>query len=80
VADDRVIVERDAGGKMERREWNRQWLRVEMTEGGFGRPGRLTLCCGRDRWEFGNALPAQERAAVARDLKRLTGARQTRRP
>ena len=75
IAGDRVIVERAAGGAPERREWNRKWLRVETTAARFGRPGRLYLCFGRERWEFGDALPRGEREAVARDLKRLTGAR-----
>jgi hypothetical protein len=47
---------------------------VELAAARFGGPGRLYLCHGRERWEFGDALPAGERAAVARDLKRLTGA------
>jgi len=57
-----------------RREWNRHWLRVEMTDARFGRAGRLFLCFGRERWEFGDALPQETREAVARDLKRRVGA------
>ena len=36
---------------------------------------RLNLCFGRERWQFGDALPEETREAVARDLKRLLGAR-----
>ncbi len=74
VAGDRVIVERGAGGVVTRQEWNRRWLRVETTEAGFARAGRLYLCAGRERREFGEALPPDARQAVARDLKRLVGA------
>jgi len=73
VAGEQVIVERSAGQGSERREWNRRWLRVEMDATRFGKPGRLYLCHAGERWEFGDALPVEERAAVARDLKRLTG-------
>jgi uncharacterized membrane protein len=75
VAGDRVIVERGGSGAVTRREWNRQWLRVETTPARFGRAGRLNLCFGRERWQFGDALPEETREAVARDLKRLLGAR-----
>jgi len=77
VAGERVIVERSAGRGSERREWNRQWLRVELEAARFG-PGRLYLCHGGERWEFGDALRVEERAAVARDLKRLTGVQRAR--
>ena len=36
---------------------------------------RLLLCCAGEQWAFGAALPEQELSAVARELKRLTGAR-----
>ena len=75
VAGDRVIVERSADGALTRREWNRRWLRVETTNARFGQAARLFLCCGRERCEFGDALPREAREAVARDLKRLVGAR-----
>lgn len=78
VSGDRVIVERGANGTLTRREWNRQWLRVDMTDAQFGRASRLYLCFGRERWEFGDALPHEARKTVARDLKRLTGARSAR--
>jgi len=74
VSGDRVIVERGAKGALTRREWNRRWLRVETSDARLGRAGRLYLCFGRERWEFGDALPQEAREAVARDLKRLLGA------
>jgi uncharacterized membrane protein len=73
VAGDRVIVERCRGGTCERREWNRLWIRTEVIGSRFGRRAQLWLCCGGERWAFGDALPERERDAVARDLKRLTG-------
>ena len=78
VVGDRVIVEWSEQGRRGRREWNRPWVRAELSEPEFGRPDRLWLCCGTERWEFGGALPAQERSAVARELRRLTGARAVR--
>jgi uncharacterized membrane protein len=77
VAGDRVIVERSAGRATERREWNRRWLRVELDAARFGGSARLYLCHGGERWEFGDALPVEERAKLARDLRRLTGVRST---
>jgi len=75
VAGDRVTVERGEGGAVTRREWNRRWLRVETTGARLGRPPRLWLCFGGERWEFGEALPRESRDALATELKRLTGAR-----
>jgi hypothetical protein len=49
-----------------------------MTAPRFGHAGRLLLCCGSEQWEFGEALPPHEKSAVARELKRLTGARMAR--
>ena len=75
VAGDRVVVEQATGGKQVRREFNRYWLRVEVEAGGFGRSPQVVLRGGGASWEFGHALPAAERLAVARELRRLTGAR-----
>ena len=61
VAGDRVIVERCVGGTRER-------------QSRFGRE-RLLLCCAGEQWAFGAALPEHELSAVARELKRLMGAR-----
>jgi uncharacterized membrane protein len=75
VAGDRVIVERIENGRRTRREWNRPWVRAELSARQFGRPEQLWLCSGTERFEFGAALPPQERGAVARELKRLTSVR-----
>lgn len=75
VAGDRVVVEQAAGGRCERREFNRYWLRVEVATGGFGRSPRVVLQGGGASWEFGRALPAKERLAVAHELRRMTGTR-----
>ena len=75
VVGDRVIIERSENGRRTWREWNRPWVRAELSARQFGRPEQLWLCSGAERFEFGAALPAQERGAVARELKRLTGVR-----
>jgi len=72
VSGDRVIVERCLAGARARREWNRPWVRAELEESRLGHR-RLWLCCGGERWEFGDALAEPERSAVARELRRLTG-------
>lgn len=75
VAGDRVIVERGRGGRHDRREWNRPWVRIERTAPRFGRPAKLVLACGGEEWEFGDALPERERGEVAREMRRLTAER-----
>ncbi|HTQ01409.1 MAG TPA: DUF2244 domain-containing protein [Casimicrobiaceae bacterium] len=74
VAGDHVVVERGVGRKRERREFNRYWLRVDV-EAGERRSPRVVLRGGGASWEFGYALPAGERLAVARELRALTGMR-----
>jgi uncharacterized membrane protein len=69
-SDDRVVVERERAGVRSRREFNRFWVRVEMQEGGFGRQPRLTLRFGGEGVPFGDELPVDERASVARELRR----------
>jgi len=83
VRGDRVIVERRAGGNRERREWNLCWLRVQCEGGGaesafhrFTAEPVLTLAFAGEMWRFGDALPAAERVALARELRRLVAARQ----
>jgi len=72
VSGDRVIVERRRGGTQARREWNRYWVQVELAERDGLRPeARLALRFAGESWEFGAALPATERRAVARTLRRL---------
>jgi uncharacterized membrane protein len=75
IAGDRVVVEQMSGGKRERREYNRYWLRVEVESEGFGGSPQVILRSGGASWVFGNTLPVAERLAVAQELRRLTGAR-----
>jgi uncharacterized membrane protein len=79
IAGDVVIVERSAGSKRERREFDRHRLRVEVVDGaaraGPARAPKVLLRGGDVAWEFGHALPAAERLAIARELRRLTGLR-----
>jgi len=76
VCGDRVILERDRGGVYTRREFNRFWARVELEEpGGPNRPPRLTLRFAAQRVPFGDELPAEERVAVARSLRRALAVR-----
>jgi uncharacterized membrane protein len=77
IAGDSVIVERQAGRKRERREFDRHRLRVDVEPGAgwAGHAPRVVLRGGDAPCEFGHALPAAERLAVARQLRRLTGLR-----
>ena len=75
VCGDRVIVERERAGVRSRQEFNRYWARVEMEEGAFNRPPRLTLRFAGQGVCFGDGLPVTERAIVARDLRRVLAAR-----
>ena len=79
IAGDVVVVERSAGRKRERREFDRHRLRVEVVDGAArpmsARAPRVLLRGGDAVWEFGHALPAAERLAIARELRRLTGLR-----
>ncbi len=77
IIGDRLILERCAAGRRQTREWNRPWVRVQFIEARFGHPARLLLQSGAEQWEFGGALPEAERATVAKEIKRLTGARCT---
>jgi len=77
VSGDRVIVEWCRGGTQARREWNRYWVQVDLAElPGPWPEARLALRFAGERWEFGAALPASERRAVARTLRRLLPLRQ----
>lgn len=73
VQGDRVIVERARGGRIDRREWSRCWLRVETMPGRDGRPVRMLLRGAGEECEFGAALPDAARREVALRLRRLTG-------
>jgi len=71
VAGDRLIVERVRGRSYERREWNRPWVQVLDTgESPRGR-GMLELRCAGESWNFGEALLAHQRQALAKDLRRM---------
>ena len=76
-AGDRVIVEWSAEGNSRRRELNRLWLRVECAEqrtaSSGGRMPVLSLHYAGEALEFGAALPAAERVALAKDLRRWMG-------
>lgn len=74
VCGDRVIVESEQRGVRSRRVFNRQWLRVELEERGFGRPPTLALRYAGQRTAFGEALPAGARARLTRDLRRVLAA------
>jgi uncharacterized membrane protein len=71
VAGDKVIVERAARGRLERREYNRWWLRVELDDASARAP-RLRLRYAGEATVFGSALPPARRAEVAKALRRLT--------
>jgi uncharacterized membrane protein len=71
VAGDRVIVERAQRGRLDRREFNRWWLRVELHEARAREPQVLLRYAGV-AMDFGSALPPARRVEVARALKRLT--------
>jgi uncharacterized membrane protein len=76
VCGDRVILERDSAGVYTRREFNRFWARVELEEsGGLDRRPHLTLRFAAEREHFGEALVAEERVAVARELRRALAVR-----
>jgi uncharacterized membrane protein len=75
VAGDRVIVETAHAGRRRTREFNRQWLQVEVRERGFAHEPRLTLKFAGEAMEFGEALSPGRRVEVARALRRLTAAR-----
>jgi uncharacterized membrane protein len=83
VSGDRVLVERCAEGRHSQREWNRCWVQVQWMDGAAGAGGagrwagpRLALRSAGESWEFGSALPAGERQALARSLRRLLALRQ----
>lgn len=75
VCGDRVVVERERAGVHTRREFNRYWAQVEVESGGFGRPPRLTLRFAGEGVPFGDELAAEERFAVARELRRALAVR-----
>jgi len=75
VAGDAVVIERHHGGRHDRREFNRCWMRVEFDPGGFGRPARITLHSAGVAVDFGRALPVAEMRSTVGELRRLAGLR-----
>jgi len=71
VCGDRVVVERDRGGVQTRCEFNRYWTRVEVECRRLDSAPRLRLRSAGQCVEFGEELPAAERGAIARDLRRV---------
>lgn len=71
VQGERVIVERVRGGRVDRREWNRRWLRVQTTPARPGAPARIVLASEGQALEFGAALAEERRGALARQLRSL---------
>lgn len=70
IEGDRVVVEKERSGCLSRREFTRQWLRVEVDERGWTHEPRLVLRSGRDEVPFGDTLAACERAGLARTIRR----------
>lgn len=70
VRGDRIVVERIRGGSRTRREFNRFWTRLEVETDACNRVARLVLRHRGESLPIGEELPAHERAAIARDLRR----------
>ena len=66
VRGDRIVVERIRGGVRTQREFNRFWMRLEVEADARDRVARHR----GESLPFGEELPAHERAAIARDLRR----------
>ena len=71
VCGDRVVVERERAGVQSRCEFNRYWARIEVENQGFNRAPQLKLRFAGQSIAIGEDLSAEDRGAVARDLKRL---------
>lgn len=72
---DRVVVEQERAGRASRREFNRQWLRVEVDEQRWTHEPRVVLRSGREEVRFGDTLAACERASLARTIRGALRAR-----
>ena len=70
VRGDRIVVERIRSGVRTQREFNRFWTRLEVEADARDRVARLVLRHRGESLPFGEELPAHERAAIARDLRR----------
>src|SRR5215467_87097 len=71
VCGDRVVVERERAGVQSRCEFNRYWAHIDVENQGFNRAPRLKLRFAGQSIAIGEDLSAEDRGAVARDLKRL---------
>lgn len=72
VFSDRVVVERTAGGPVERLEFPRAWTRVELLASPHrGHPGRLLVGSYGKRWEIGRTLTEEERRSLNERLRVL---------
>jgi uncharacterized membrane protein len=74
VHGDRIVIESHRGGARTQRELNRFWTRLEVEADARSQVARLVLRHRGESLRFGEALNAQERAAVARDLRRVLAA------
>ena len=74
VRGDRMVVERTRGGTRTKREFNRFWTRLAVEADARNRVVSLVLRHRGESLLFGEELPAHERAAIARDLRRVLAA------
>jgi uncharacterized membrane protein len=72
VEGDRVVVERAYAGVVTRHEFNRSWTRLDVEQDVRGM--RLALCSSGKRVPIGSDLNAEERARVAREVRRALAA------
>ena len=68
LVEGRLLVEASDAGRIERREFNRQWLRFD--ERRFGRELHLTLRSRGNELEIGRHLDTERRASLAGQLRR----------
>jgi uncharacterized membrane protein len=78
VQGDRIVVERNRAGTRTERELSRFWTHLELEDHAGNRTPRLVLRHRGETLRFGDELTAQERAAIARDLRRVLSAGNSR--
>lgn len=78
VRGDHIVVERIRGGARTQREFNRFWTRLDVEPDAANRAARLVLRHRGESLLLGEELSAQERAAIARDLRRVLAAANAR--
>jgi uncharacterized membrane protein len=74
VRGNRIVVERIRGGTRTQREFNMFWTRLDVEADARNRVARLVLRHRGESLPFGDELTAHERAAIARDLRRVLAA------